>query len=141
MMHTTLHPRLGSLRGCIFPQGSWLAKMLCGEFAADVYEDWQYGKIPVPIPPEPPGTPAMKPSGEAIYTPGQDVTVDLAKSSLERTQEAYLRYVDGLIAAGKYTPQGKLPLTAEEAEKVLKDYGPLLLIGGGVIVLLLLLRR
>ena len=140
-MHATLHPRLGNLGGCIFPQGSWLAKMLCGEFAADVYEEHQYGKIPVPIPPTPGGPPAMDSSGQAIYTPGQDTVADYGKSSLERSQEAYRRYVDGLIASGKYTPEGKLPLTAEEAEKILKDYGPLLLIGGGAIILLLLLRR
>ena len=134
------HSGFGSLRqGCIFPQGSWLARMLCGEFAAEVYEEHQYGTIPKAIPPAGPGVPTMTPEGEAIYT-GHEV-LDLSQSSLERTQETWQKYLAEQQASGKWTPEGKLPLTAEEAEKFVKDYGPLLLIGGGLLLLLLVLRR
>jgi hypothetical protein len=139
MAHLILHPGLANLKGCIFPEGSWLARMFCGEFAAEVYEEHQYGEIPKAIPFEPPGTPAMTAEGEAIYT-GHEV-VDLSQSSLERTQEAWRKYLAEQQASGEWAPEGKLPLTAEEAEKVLKDYGPLLLIGGAVLVVLFLMKR
>ncbi len=139
-MHTSLQPVLSGLGACWVPETSFLGKMFCGAFAADVYEEHQYGKIPPAISAEPPAPPPMTPSGSAVYT-GQNVAVDLAKSSLDRTKEAYDRYIDAEIAAGRYHPEGQLPLTAEEAEKLLKSSMPWLLIGGGVLLLVLLARR
>ncbi len=128
-MHTSLQPALSGLGACWVPETSFLGKVFCG----GLYEEAQYGKIPPPIPAQPPGPPPATGSG--------DVVVDLGQSSLERTKETYDRYIDAEIAAGRYHPEGKLFMTAEEAEELFKSSMPWLLIGGGVLILVLLVRR
>lgn len=110
----------------------WLAHPLAtatGEAAGGVYQQVQYGTVPMPadLPPLPGPNAPQTADQMRSWTPDQSAITAAQWAAYTQSQRDA---ITAAVAAGTYNPGGNLPATADDLGKFWADYGTYLIFGG-----------